>query len=114
MARVLLVEDEKNLRELIAEALADSGHDPTVAENGVQALRQLEDGEYDVVISDISMPDGVSGFDVAEYIRAHNISCQVILVSGHARAQLPAMPEHATFLPKPYRIHQLLELVRAG
>lgn len=111
MARVLLVEDERSLRELIYEALANSGHEPTIAENGVQAIRQLEEHEFDVVISDISMPEGVSGIDLAEYIRTRNLSSKVILVSGHARAQLPPLPGQTVFLPKPYRIRQLLELL---
>ena len=111
MARVLLVEDERGLREVIAEALADFGHEPTVAENGVQAIRHLAEQEFDVVITDISMPEGVSGIDLVEHIRAANLPSKVILVSGHARAQLPALPEHTAFLAKPYRINQLLALL---
>lgn len=107
-----MVEDETSLREIVAEALADSGHKPTVASNGAQAIRRLAEQEFDVVISDISMPGGVSGIDLAEYIFAANGSTKVVLVSGHARAQLPDLPEHATFLPKPYRIGQVLALLK--
>lgn len=112
MARVLVVEDESGLREVVAEALADFGHSATVASDGVQAIHQLSEQEFDVVISDISMPGGVSGIDLAEYILAANSSTKVVLVSGHARAQLPDLPEHTTFLPKPYRIGQILALLK--
>lgn len=57
MARVLLVEDEANLREVIAEALSDFGHELAVAENGIQAIRHLAEQEFDVVVTDISMPE---------------------------------------------------------
>lgn len=112
MAKVLLVEDETGLRDIIIEALADFGHETTIATNGVEAIGHLAENRFDAVISDISMPGGVSGIDLAEYILAAQIPCKVILVSGHARAQLPALPERITFLPKPYRIHQVLELLR--
>jgi two-component system cell cycle response regulator CpdR len=111
MARVLLVEDEASLREVVAEALADCGHELAVAADGVEAMRQLGESIFDVVVSDISMPGGVSGIDLAEHMWATSIPGKVILVSGHARAQLPPIPEQAIFLPKPYRIHQLFELV---
>jgi two-component system, cell cycle response regulator CpdR len=112
MARVLLVEDEADLREIISEALTDLGHKATVAKSGVEAIRYLAEQEFDVVITDISMPEGVSGIDLVEHIRAANLPSKVILVSGHARAQLPALPEHTTFLAKPYRLNQLLALLR--
>ena len=112
MARVRVVEDESSLREVVAEALEDSGHRTTVASDGAQAIRRLAEQEFDVVISDITMPGGMSGIDLVEYIRAANHSTKVVLVSGHARAQLPDLPEHTTFLPKPYRIGQLLALVK--
>ncbi|RYG93896.1 MAG: response regulator [Alphaproteobacteria bacterium] len=112
MARVLLVEDEKGLRDIVAEALLDMGHEATMAENGVEAIHHLAKNQYDVVISDISMPEGVSGIDLAEYIQAANIPSKVILVSGHARSQLPGLPENVSFLPKPYRLQQLLSLLQ--
>ena len=111
MARVLLVEDEASLRDVVAEALADLGHELTVAADGVEAMRHLASSTFDVVVSDISMPGGVSGIDLAEHMRTAAIPCKVILVSGYARAQLPPIPSQVIFLPKPYRIHQLFELV---
>ena len=111
MARVLLVEDEASLREIVAEALADLGHELAIAADGVEAMRHLAERTFDVVVSDISMPGGVSGIDLAEHMQLAGIPGKVILVSGHARAQLPQIPEQAIFLPKPYRIHQLFELV---
>jgi DNA-binding NtrC family response regulator len=114
MADILLVEDEAGLRDLVAEALSDFGHWVTIAENGVVALRHLEKGRFDVVVTDVSMPEGVSGIELANEIRLKYPESKVILVSGHARAQLKELPDNATFLPKPYRIHQLLQLLPDG
>jgi CheY-like chemotaxis protein len=105
MASVLIVEDEISLRELVADALVDFGHEATLAENGVVAMEKLKARKFDFVVSDVSMPEGVSGIELAQ---------QVILVSGHARAQLPPLPANVAFLPKPYRIHQLLEMFPAA
>jgi two-component system, cell cycle response regulator CpdR len=113
MARILLVEDEAHLRDLVADALADFGHYPIVADNGKIALRYLEKNEFDVVVSDVSMPEGVSGIDLAEQVREKYPRSKVILVSGHARAQLPELPEGVVFLPKPYRMRQLIALLPA-
>lgn len=111
MAKILLVEDEPSLRELVADALVDFGHEPTVAENGVVALRLLENERFEVVVTDISMPEGISGLDLAERVISMYPESKVILVSGHARAQLRGVSPGVAFLPKPYRITQLLELL---
>lgn len=111
MASVLLVEDEASLRDLVAEALSHFGHQATIAENGVVALLRLEDTAFDVLISDITMPEEVSGLDLAEHVLSRYPLSKVILVSGHARDQLPPLPDNVIFLPKPYRMHQLLELL---
>jgi two-component system, cell cycle response regulator CpdR len=114
MASILLVEDEITLRDLVAYFLSDFGHQVALAANGVEALHQLEASEFDVVVSDISMPEGISGIDLAEQLRERHPRTKVILVSGFARAQLRPLPAGVSFLPKPYRIHQLLELLPLG
>lgn len=113
MVDILLVEDEAGLRDLVAEALSDFGHRVIVAENGVVALRYMEKKRFHVIVTDVSMPEGVSGIELAEVVRLKYPESKVILVSGHARAQLQELPDNVTFLPKPYRIHQLLQLLPA-
>lgn len=110
MARLLFVEDEDDLRFLVFEALTDMGHEVTLAHDGDEALRQLR-GEmrFDHVVTDISMPRGVSGLDVAAEAARVQPQAKVLLVSGYQRSQLPQIPEGTHFLPKPYRLHQLLD-----
>ena len=63
---VLFVEDEVDLRELIEDALTDLGYTVTVAGNGREALARLQGPlQFSHVVTDVSMPEGVSGLDVA-------------------------------------------------
>lgn len=111
MASILFIEDEAELRGLIGDGLADEGHEVAVAAEGREAIRLLASGAYDVVISDVSMPGGISGVDLAELVGERYPQTRVILVSGHAQTQLPAIPAATRFLPKPYRLSQLLALL---
>jgi len=112
--RILFVEDEAPLLALLSEALQDEGFDVTTARTGADALGMLALApDYDAVVSDISMPDGVSGIDLARRARELQPQARIILASGLARSQLPALPDRVTFLPKPYRLRELLaELAR--
>ncbi|MGO1718575.1 MAG: response regulator [Luteimonas sp.] len=110
--RVLLVEDEAALLMLVGDALEDLGFDVSAVNNGRVAMEALGGGErFDYVVSDISMPEGVSGLDIAQRAMDADPDASVILVSGLSLSQLPPLPEGARFLPKPYRISQLLELL---
>lgn len=111
MASILFIEDEQELRGLIGDSLADHGHEVAMAAEGGEAIRLLACGTYDVVISDVSMPGEISGVDLAKLIEERYPQTRVVLVSGHAQAQLPPIPAAARFLPKPYRLSQLLALL---
>lgn len=109
---VLLVEDNESLRELMRDALPDFGYRVVTVVDGREALALLESGEqFDFIFSDVSMPNGVSGIDLAEHSARLQPDARVILSSGYARAQLPPLPENVTFLPKPYRLPQLLGML---
>lgn len=112
--RLLFVEDEDDLRFLIFEALSDLGYDVTMASNGREAIEKLlGDVAFDHVITDVSMPQGVTGLEVAEEAARLQPGAKVVLVSGYQRSQLPPIPEGARFLPKPYRLHQLLGVLES-
>ena len=109
---VLFVEDEVDLRELIEDALTDLGYTVTVAGNGREALARLQGPlQFSHVVTDVSMPEGVSGLDVAAEAARAQPHARVVLASGFQRAQLPPIPEGVDFLPKPYRLRQLLAVL---
>ena len=111
--RLLMVEDQQELRDLIGEALRDAGITVDTADDGHSALRMLrENGPYDVVFSDIRMPNGMSGIELSEHVAREQPQARMILSSGYARSQLPPLPEQVEFLPKPYRLRQLVQLLK--
>lgn len=111
---ILIVEDDELLREVVVEALAETRYTVLSASNGPQALDMIDaHEEIDVIFSDVSMPLGVSGIDLAHALRARKPHLRFILASGYAKSQLPPMPEGVQFLPKPYRVLQLLALLDA-
>lgn len=109
--RVLLVEDEDDLRMLVGEALRMTGYRVSTAADGLQAISAMEREAFDAVVSDVSMPNGMSGIELSYHAARLQPRARVILASGFARAQLPALPGNVIFLPKPYRIPQLLALL---
>ncbi len=112
--RLLLIDDETDLLDILTDAFEIAGFKVVTASDGQQAMRLLRDGSrFDVVISDMAMPGGVSGIDVArEASTVHPDAC-VILASGHPRAELPPLPDGVRYLSKPYRVSQLLQAINA-
>lgn len=68
MARILVVDDVPDARQLLAKVLRYAGHEPAVAASGQEALEQVRQISPDLVLLDVSMP-GMSGFDVLEALR---------------------------------------------
>lgn len=115
MTKVLLVEDELDLLALVSEALTHLGLAVTEADSGLTALDRLRDGApFDVLVSDIAMPGNLSGIDVAHEVLSAYPGMRVILTSGHPLSNFPALPKNVRFLPKPYRLKQLVELLEGS
>jgi len=110
-----MVEDQNDLRELMGQALQDFGIEIHTAVDGPEALQMIEQhGDFDVVFSDISMPNGMTGVQLSEHVARALPNARMILSSGYARSQLDEpLPDHVEFLPKPYRLNQLIKLLKA-
>ena len=111
--RILFVEDEGDARLLVGDGLRLAGFSVRLAEDGVVAMQALREETYDAVVTDVSMPNGVSGIEVAEEALRRDPSARVLIVSGYARGQLPPLPDGVTYLPKPYRFPQLIAALNA-
>ncbi len=82
MSRVLVIDDEQIIRELVMEILESAGHDVIGADSAERALALLEHTtDFDLVVSDVVMP-GLSGLELLEAVRAHSASLPVVLVTG--------------------------------
>lgn len=84
--RVLLVDDEEELVETLAERLEIRGIDAEAVTCGEDALRLLLDYAFDVVLLDVKMP-GISGLEVLKLIRRQRPATQVILITGHGSTE---------------------------
>jgi two-component system, cell cycle response regulator CpdR len=114
LSPILMVEDQTDLLAIISEALAGLGYQVFVATNGLEALEQMRgDVQFDHIISDVSMPEGISGIDLVGHAAQLQPQARFVLVSGYIKAQLPPLPDGVRFLPKPYRLGQLLEALKA-
>jgi DNA-binding response OmpR family regulator len=115
-ARLLLVEDDDDIRELFSATLRNAGYLPRVASSGQQALDEVCEFVPDLVISDVSMP-GLSGLDVCRALKAapRTSATAVLLVSAMFSEQDRAAGMQAgadDYLAKPIRPSVLLERVR--
>ena len=110
---LLFVDDEPALLALVGDALEDEGYEVVRASSGADAMALLTSGKtFDFIVSDVSMPDGVSGVDLARCARQSMPATRIVLASGHPKAQLDEFPPEVAFLPKPYRLGQILGLLR--
>jgi CheY-like chemotaxis protein len=108
---ILVVEDDPFIRDLMAMALEDEGHQVIGAPNGVDALEILEERTPDLILLDLNMPvmDGVA---FARALRARQRDVPLVLVS--ARPDLPEVARSlgaAGALPKPFGRAELIEVV---
>jgi two-component system response regulator PilR (NtrC family) len=113
-ARVLVVDDEAGLREMLRLLFVRAGYQVSVADGQTLAMSLLATAEpFDVVITDLSMPDG-SGMGVLAATRARDESTQVIMITAYATTAqaVQAMREGAyDYVQKPFKNDELLALV---
>ena len=116
MAHILVAEDEPNVRAFIARALQHAGHETTLAEDGQRALEKLADGQYDLLLSDIVMPE-LDGIALALKVAQDWPDLRVLLMSGYAqerqRAHNMDVLAHSV-LPKPFDLATLRDAVDAA
>lgn len=105
--RVLVVDDQILLLLDLIDQLARHGVDAIPASNANEALARL-DQTIDTVITDIEMPGGMSGIDLAWQLAQTHPHLPVVIASGGRRPGPGDIPPHAVFLPKPLRIGDVL------
>jgi PAS domain S-box-containing protein len=110
---VLLVEDEEAVRDLTSLTLQNRGYRVLTAECGTRALGIWEQSgeEIDLLFTDIVMPGGISGRDLAERLRRHRPNLPVVFTSGYDASQV-GRTEGENFLSKPFNSEKLLHTIR--
>ena len=114
--RVLVVDDEKFIRDIIADFLGMEGYIVRTAEDGVSATNELERARYDMVISDLKMPK-MGGLDLLrEVARTHPDTLTVIMTGfGTVETAIDAMKRGAyDYILKPFKVEEIVHIVQRG
>jgi two-component system, NtrC family, response regulator HydG len=109
-AQVLVVDDDANLLGLLTDTLSALGYRTTPAHGGVKALELLRDQAFDLMVTDIKMPD-LDGIQLLKRVRRHFPAMPVLFISGYATPQMIVQASPDGFLAKPFRIAHIEELI---
>jgi DNA-binding NtrC family response regulator len=112
MAKLLIIDDERGIRNTLREILADEGHEVEVAENGKQGLEMAQAKAYDLIFSDIKMPE-MDGLELLTALKAGEeaIDTPVVMITGHGDVEtaVQALKLGAyDFLLKPLDLNRIL------
>ncbi len=114
LSRILVVDDEESMRELLEIALGKDGHRITLADSGEAATKLIDQNSFDLVISDIKMPD-MSGVEVLRHVKETEPGTPVIMVTAYASAEtaVEALRLGAyDYLTKPFKVDELKANIR--
>jgi len=114
---ILIAEDEPAIREMVAEVLSTHGYTVLQASSGQEALRLWEGKIHcaDLLLTDMVMPGGITGAELARSLRELNPRLKVVYSSGYSPASFSeglALCDGSNFLPKPYSLTKLASVVR--
>lgn len=109
MIRILLAEDEEAMRMYLARALQNAGYAVVAVDRGTAALPLLEGGNFDLLLSDIVMPE-MDGIELAQRCSELSPRTKVMFITGFAAVTLKANQEmpHARVLSKPFHLRDLV------
>jgi CheY-like chemotaxis protein len=116
---IMVVEDEPTLRALVRKVLERGGYEVIEAPSGLAALElwNKKHPHVDLLLTDMVMPDGISGRQLAEKLKAENSKLKIIYTTGYSTELLGKdfiLKEGVNFLQKPYPPQKLVQTVRNG
>jgi two-component system cell cycle response regulator CpdR len=109
MIRILLAEDEVAMRSYLARALENAGYEVVAVESGIKALPFLENEDFDLLLSDIVMPE-LDGIELAQRCAEISPRTKVMFITGFAAVTLKASRDapQAKVLSKPFHLRDLV------
>ncbi len=112
--KILLVEDDDDVRMVTRDVLEESGYHIWDAANGLEALNiwKTNASKIDLLLTDIIMPGGLNGRELADRLRQDRPALKVILMSGYSLDRMGKIQTHSQILPKPFSLDHLTETVR--
>lgn len=119
MAKILVIDDERAIRNTLKEILGDEGHTVDVAEDGKKGMEKARQNEYDLIFSDVKMPeiDGIELLTALKQPADENsyVDCPIVMVSGHGDIEtaVEALKKGAyDFIEKPLDLNRLLITIK--
>lgn len=119
MAKILVIDDERAIRNILKETLEFEGYQVDVAENGAQGVEMAKTGSYDLIYSDVKMPQ-MDGTELLSALKQPDSNCAdipVVMISGHGNIEtaVECIKQGAyDFLEKPLDLNRLLVTTRHG
>ena len=118
MSDILIVDDERDIRELIGDILEDEGYTTRLAGNSQDAMAEIEAQPPALLILDIWLKDSkMDGIDILKCVKRDNPDVPVVIISGHGNIEIAvaAIKQGAyDFIEKPFNIDQLLVVIRCA
>jgi PAS domain S-box-containing protein len=119
LRRILVMDDEKSIRNITRQVLNDMGHQVTLVRNGEEAMEAVTAAcenrvPYDIIVLDLTIPGGKGGADIVNEIKLIDPQVKIIASSGYATDPVMAKYDEFGFddrLTKPYRLHELRSII---
>lgn len=111
--KILVVDDDENIREVLSDLLLLEGYEVLLAEEGEQALSIFEENLPDIIITDLGIP-GLSGWEVAKRIKSKDPSRKVIVISGWGASLEEDQLQESYIdqvLSKPFHLEQVKKVI---
>ncbi len=115
VVRVLVIDDDADIRRLLCDILTSAGHLVADASNGAEGIEIFKKEAFDLVLTDLEMPE-MSGWEVARSIKNHNPDVTIALITGWGETiDSTRLRESgiSTIVNKPFRMDQIINLARA-
>ena len=114
MSKILVIDDEKSIRNTLKEILEYEKHKVELAENGIEGLEKLRSSAFDIILCDIKMPE-MDGIEVLEKVFEITSDTPIIMISGHGNIDtaVDAIKKGAfDFIEKPLDLNRLLITIK--
>jgi len=114
MSKILIIDDERSIRNTLKDILSYENYQVSLAENGMEAIKMVDANEYDVILCDIKMPE-MDGLEVLEKLQEIAFDVPVIMISGHGNIDtaVEAIKKGAfDFIEKPLDLNRILITIK--
>jgi len=114
MAKILIIDDERTIRNTLRDILSYEGHEMILASDGLEGLENLKNNKFDIILCDIKMPK-MDGMEVLEKVMEMGLDTPIVMISGHGTLEtaVEAIKKGAyDFIEKPLDLNRLLVVIK--